>query len=96
MNEIKILPWVPTHSQHARNVFTGDILVFNILGFGSKQLVYIFVSPSPSSVASVEFFNYCVSQIYVCSEGMTTPPSWGWKDPNRWVSSHTGGPETLG
>lgn len=28
MNEIKILPWVPTQSQHARNVFTGGILVF--------------------------------------------------------------------
>ena len=49
-------------------------------------------------MTSIDLLNYCVSQIYIYTAGMTTPPSWGWKDPKRWVSrishcaSHTGGP----
>ena len=68
-------------------MFTGDILVFSVVGFGCrvKQLGYISVSPGPSSGASIPLLKNCVSQIYVCTAGMKTPPSWGWKDEKKWV-----------
>ena len=43
----KILPWVPLQSQYARNIFTGDILVFNTVVFDckAKQLACILSHP---------------------------------------------------
>ena len=66
MNEIKILPWVPTQSQHE-----GDILVFNVLGFSSrvKQVGYIFVSSGPNSMTSIPLLKH------VCLKSMNA--QWG-------------------
>ena len=65
-----------------QEMFTGDILVSNTVGLGCRvrQLGSIFVSAGPSSVASNPLLKNCESQIYVCTAGRTTPPSWGWKD----------------
>ena len=77
----KILPWVPLQSQYARNIFTGDILVFNTVVFDckAKQLACILSHPLLVLwLPMIYWTTVCLRS--VCTVGMTAPPSCGRKE----------------
>ena len=77
----KILPRVLPQSQHARNIFTGDILVFNTVVFDckAKQLACILSHPLLVLwLPMIYWTTVCLRS--VCTVGMTAPPSCGRKE----------------